>query len=138
MNRIGFVSCLLALLICGCATLDSGDRLVLREHNVAPALQDKMAHGVPLSVVDVIELTRDGLPGPFIIHYLQGTEAPYPLRVQDIAAMKEAGVSPDVINYMLSTPGFYRPPVYAYPGSFPYDPYYYGDPYWADHHYHHF
>jgi hypothetical protein len=128
----------LTLVLCGCATLNQGDRMILQQHNVSPALYDRMAHGVPLAVPDMIELTKKGLPASFIIHYLRSTEASYLLTSKDVSELKKGGVSLDVINYLLATPSiygprrypYYPPPYYSspYPPPYPYDPYYYGYP----------
>jgi len=131
-----FVVCAFVFALSGCATLNHDDRVILGQHNVSPALYDKMAHDEPLAVPDVIELSRKGLPVPFIIHYLRSTEASHPLTVDDVSRLKQAGVSPDVINYLLATPSIYGPPRYPYPPPFPYDPYYYSDTFGPYYHFH--
>ena len=131
-----FVVCAFVFALCGCATLSQGDRTILAQHNVSPALSGKMAHGEPLAVSDVIELSGKGLPAPFIIHYLRSTETSYPLTVDDVSRLKMAGVSPDVINYLLATPSVYGPPRGPYPPPFPYDPYYYSDTFGPYYHFH--
>lgn len=137
MKRLAFALWVFVFALSGCATLDHDDRLVLAEHNVSPPLYEKMKHGEPLAVPDIIELWSKGLPGPFIIRYVRETEASYRLTVDDVSELKEAGVSPDVINYLLATPPVYGPAVYPYPAPFPYDPYYYSDPFGPYHHFHH-
>jgi len=124
---------LIPILLAGCETVNQQDRTVLREHGVSPDLCDKMAYGDPLSLADVIELSRRAVPAALIIHYMDKTDTAYRLRKADVHRLRAAGVSEDVISYMLSTsapyagpeyPGGYPPP-YAYPYYAPYD-YYYG------------
>jgi len=131
------LACLLVL--SGCATLDQNDRMALARHNASPALTARMAHGEPLAVPDIIELSKKGLPSLFIIRYLRSTETAYPLTVDDVSQLKNAGVSSDVINYLLSTPSIYSPRPYLnpYPPPFPYDSYYYTDPFGPRYRMHH-
>ncbi len=117
-----------AFILSACATLNDNDRAALERHSVSPALTARMSHGEPLAVPDIIELSRKGLPASFIIHYLRSTQAPYSLKVDDVTQLKNAGVSPDVINYLLATPAAYSPPN-PYPPPFPPDPYYYSNPF---------
>jgi len=99
----------------GCATLKPDERALLLEHNVSPETFDRMRYNEPLTVPDIIELSKRGVPVPFIIHYLRRTETSYPLSPSDITELKNAGVSPDVVNYLLATPSIYSPQRYPYP-----------------------
>jgi len=115
----------------GCATLKPDERALLLEHNVSPETFDRMRYNEPLTVPDIIELSKRGVPVPFIIHYLRRTETSYPLSPSDITELKNAGVSPDVVNYLLATPSIYSPQRYPYPyypPPYSYGPYYYDYP----------
>ena len=100
------VGCVL-LLLGGCATLSDADRTTLRRSRVPPALQDRMESGASLELADVIELTRRGLPPDFILRYLRATGRVYSLSSLDVVKLRDAGVRPAVIDYMLSTPRLY-------------------------------
>jgi hypothetical protein len=112
---------LLALMIAGCETLDNGDRSILRQHHVSRAVYDKMLHNEQLELPDIIELSKRGLPDPFIIHYLKSTYSVYQLTSGDVATLTRAGVSRGVVDYMLATPSLYGPRAYPY--------WYAGEPY---------
>jgi hypothetical protein len=109
-----------ALILGGCA-LDSRDRSFLMAHGVGGPLYQKMLHGEPLEIPDIIELSHHGLPPRFIIHYLEDTYFVYNLKTSDVIGLKKAGVSPEVIDYLLATPGLYAP--YRGPLYEPYGPY---------------
>ena len=132
------------LLLVGCETVNKQDRAVLRAHNVPDEVFDKMLYGDPLSVDDVIALSRRAVPTGLIIHYMDETDSVYRLPKEAVRRMRAAGVSEEVVSYMLSTapPYVYRgtaysnpPPYGPYPygyGGYGYDPYYdagyYGGP----------
>ena len=131
---------LIPLLLAGCQTVNRQDRAVLRAHGVSQDVYDKMLYGDPLSLADVIELSQRAVPPGLIIHYMDETDTAYRLRKADVQHLRAAGVSEQVISYMLSTaPPPYGGPVvyregYPYPPPCPYGPYgypygYYGDSY---------
>lgn len=124
------------LLLAGCQTINQKDQRVLRAHNVPGDVYDKMLYGDPLSLDDVIALSRRAVPSGLIIHYMDEIGTGYRLRKADVKRLRAAGVGDDVIDYMLSTAPAYGPGYeggypnagpYAgpYPGPYPYDPYYY-------------
>jgi uncharacterized membrane protein YgcG len=107
------------LLLAGCETVSHRDRTVLQAHGVSANLYDKMLYGDPLSLADVIELSRRGVPPGLIVHYMDETGAVYRLRKADVNRLRAAGVSDEVISWMLSN-GSYGYPGYAYPNYYPY------------------
>jgi hypothetical protein len=111
------------LLLGGCATLSESERAVLQRQKVPPSLQERMDQGRSLEIADVIELSRRGVPPDFIVRYLRGTGRVYSLNSLDVVKLREAGVRPGVIDFMLSTPGLYAPR-YVEPW-WGYEPYYY-------------
>lgn len=121
-------------LLTGCATLHEGDRYLLQEHHVSPSLYARMLHGEPLSLSDVIELSQRQVPPDFIVHYLWTSYAVYHLSSTDISNLRKAGVSKQVIDYMLASGPMYAPRPYSYYGApgyyapYPYYPYGYGYP----------
>jgi hypothetical protein len=108
---------LIPLLLPGCETPPSrGDRQALREHNTPPGIYDKMTEDEPLSVDDIIVLSRRGVPADVINRYLGENYALYRLRIADIERMRAAGVSEAVISYMLYLAPPYGP-IDSYQGA---------------------
>lgn len=124
MKWLSLLPVCLLLMLGGCASLDPGDRAILAQHHVSPAVVDKMQHNEELSQGDVVELSKRGLPDPFIIRYMKSTYAVYQLTSSDVAYLVRAGVSRGVVDYMLATPSYYGPPrgPYWY-DTYPYGPY---------------
>jgi len=135
MKRARFLLLLLIpIFLAGCQTINQQDRTVLRAHNVPQDVFDRMLYGDPLSLDDVIALSQRGVPPGLIIHYMDETDTAYRLRKADVKHLRAAGVSEQVIAYMLSTSPPYGPVAYegGYPPyPYPYYPYgyYYGGPY---------
>ena len=85
-----------------------------------------MMHHEPLTVDDIIELSRKGIPGPFIVHYLRPTYAVYNLSPGDVARLRQAAVPEGVIRYLAATPGMFSPnsvPLWSRSYPDPNDPY---------------
>jgi hypothetical protein len=82
-----------------------------------------MMHHEPLTLDDIIELSRKGIPGPFIVHYLRPTYSTYQLSPGDAMRLRQSGVSEGVIRYLSDTQALYGPTWYDD------DPHFY-DPYW--------
>ena len=150
--RLFAVGCILALT--GCATLDRHDRNMLVQHGISQPLYDRMRDDEPLTLNDVVELSRRHVPPHFIVRYLDETNTVIHLSRGDTQRLSKAGVDAEVIDYLLSTdvaysPGTYYPdyPPY-YPASRPWYPYYpwrfyfgfpsiyYGGGYYRHHHWH--
>jgi len=100
-----FLTCALA----GCASLHHHDLRFIGAHNISGSLYTKMSHHEPLTVDEIIELWRKGIPGPFIVHYLKPTYYVYKLSGSDVVRLRAAGVDEGVTNYLLATPGLYSP-----------------------------
>lgn len=111
------------LLVGGCATLSDTDRTALQRQRVPAELQERMDSGSPLELAEIIELSRRGVSPELIIRYLRSTGRVYSLTSYDVVKLRDAGVRPGVVDYMLSTPALYAPR-YVEPG-WGYDPYYY-------------
>ena len=129
MKWIRFLPVLFVLILAGCETLDRGDQSILRQHRVSNTVYDKMLHNERLALPDIVELSRKGLPDPFILRYLRSTYAVYQLTTADVSQLTRAGVSRGVIDYLLATPSMYSPQAYPYgPAVYPYGP----SPYFYD------
>jgi len=125
MKYFHFIFAALAIgFFTGCATLSQSDSYLLQEHHVSPALYERMSHKDFLAFSDIIELSQRQLPPSFIIHYLWSIQAVYHLSGSDVSRLKKAGVSKEVIDYMLGTAAVYAPRGYYYARP-------YGDPYYA-------
>ncbi len=129
-----------ALSLGACSSLNHSDRTLLAQHGVGGYLYDKMKHGDPLELGDIIELSRRGLPTRFIVEYLRDTHFIYRLKPEDVQRLRSAGVAQNIIEYMLATPGMFGPrigPPYG-PGPYGPGPYGYGPygprPYWRYRH----
>ena len=117
---------LVALAFTGC-TLYRRDRELLQDHHISGALYDKMMRHEPLTLDEIIELSHRGVPGPFIVHYLQPTYYVYKLDANDVARLKQSGGPEGVTRYLLATPGMFSPS--QAPVWYDDDPHFH-DPYW--------
>ena len=123
---------LLALMaIAGCATLDRTDRNVLENHHVSTTLYARMIRKDPLSLTDIIELSRKQVAPGFIIHYLSSTYMVYRLHLDEISRLREAKVAREVIDYLIDSGALYG----SYPSGYYYRPYPYPDYGCADYRY---
>jgi hypothetical protein len=123
MDRSLLALLVLTFALSGCTTLNHRDRAFLESHGVSSGpVYDKMMHHEPLVLDDIIELSRRGIPGPFIVHYLRPTYAVYNLSPGDVARLRQAAVPDGVIRYLSATPAMYSPnsvPLWMreYPGT---------------------
>lgn len=119
MKILPMITVIGALSFSACSSLNHSDRTLLEQHGVGGYLYDKMKHGDPLELGDIIELSRRGLPTHFIIEYLHDTYFVYHLTPEDEQRLKSAGVAQNIIEYLLATPGMFGPRI----GPHPYGPY---------------
>lgn len=132
------LSILVAFVLSGCATLPEADRAVLLRYRVSPELYSRMLHRDVLTLTEIIELAEKKVPVPFVLRYLRNTIAVYHLRSDDVVVLRKAGVSSQIIDYLMATPTLY-------PRQFGDPFYYYDDDYWwglpplplHDRHHHH-
>ena len=109
MNRPLLALLTLTVALAGCTTLNHRDRNFLESSGVTRPVYDKMMHHEPLTLDDIITLTRKGIPGAFIVHYLRPTYFVYKLSANDAARLRQAGVAEGVIRYLATTPALYSP-----------------------------
>jgi hypothetical protein len=116
----------------GCETLDQRDQSLLQQHHVSAPVYNRMLHKEQLALPDITELSKRGLPEPFILNYLKSTYGVYTLNSSDVTQLARDGVSKAIIDYLLSTPTLYGPQRYPYDypgfGLGPYPYYDYGPP----------
>src|ERR1700761_7386932 len=85
---------------CGLSDQQKADYASVQRSGVSPAIYDKMMHGDPLSVNDVISLSRARVSDGVIVRYIRDQGTVYALTGEDMDALHQAGVSPSVIDYM--------------------------------------
>jgi hypothetical protein len=113
-NRILFPFAATALLAgCGLSDQQKADYASVQRSGVSPAIYDKMVHDDPLSVNDVIALSQARVSDGVIVRYIRDHGTVYYLSPPDMDHLRQAGVSPSVIDYMART---------AYGAPYPYGP----------------
>ena len=70
----------------------------------APQTLERIEQGQPLTVADVQSLVKAGISDDLIISQIRNSRTVYYLTASDIIALKNAGVSEKVINFMINTP----------------------------------
>lgn len=113
---------MVAVGLVGCMTLKQSDRTQLQQSGVSTALQDKMINFKALTAADIVELTAKKVPDQLILDYMKSTRTVYLLQTQDVLTLHQAGVSDQVINFLLLTQTRYAPATFA-PLWYPYDLY---------------
>lgn len=104
---------ILAMAIAGCATLQQNSQVdpkILNEftsRGVSPETVFKVRNGMPLSVGQVAEAAKKGVPGPGLVSYMESTRKAYNLSNSDVSQLKAAGAPQPVINYMLRSYDYY-------------------------------
>ncbi len=109
-----------ALVGCGLSDQQKADYAAVARSGVSPAIYDKMVHGDPLSLNDIIALSQARVSDAIIIRYIRDQGTVYVLNGQDFDRLHQAGVSPSVIDDMART-GYSGPYPYG-PGPYPYPP----------------
>jgi len=106
----------LALLLAACAPTaeQQADYNSVQRSGVSPAIYDKMMHGDPLSVSDIVSLAHARVNDGVVIRYIRDHDTIYYLSPPDVEFLQKYGVSQSVIDYMLGTvpppsPGGYYP-----------------------------
>ena len=112
---LSVVTCL--LVGCGLSDQQKADYASVQRSGVSPAIYDKMVHDDPLSVNDVISLSRARVSDGVIVRYIRDQGTVYALSGEDMDALHEGGVSPSVVDFMAHSgyPGPYGPGPYVYP-----------------------
>lgn len=131
---------LLGILLAGCA---STVRYVnyaehLAAYDVDGHVVEKMRIRRPLELIDIQHLAEKGVPDSLLIGYLKQERTVYQLNSDQVRMLADAGVSKEVIDYLLRTPAarppraypvyyWHGPPPFPYPGGvwFPYGYYCY-------------
>ncbi|MGB8466513.1 MAG: hypothetical protein WCE49_16315 [Terrimicrobiaceae bacterium] len=67
----------------------------------------KVTRGAPLDYGDIENLIAKNVPTHIIIGYLQSTRKTYDFSYSQLQALKTAGATPQLLNYLTETQGFY-------------------------------
>jgi hypothetical protein len=112
-----------ALAGCGLSDQQKADYASVQRAGVSPAIYDKMVHDDPLSINDIISLSRARVSDGIIVRYIRDHGTVYALNGQDMDRLRQAGVSPSVVDFMARSgypggpygpgpgPYFYPPPI---------------------------
>ena len=99
------------LAACGPTEQQKADYASVQRAGVSSAIYDKMVHGDPLSVSDIVELNHARVNDGIVIRYIRDHGTIYVLSHDDIDYLQHNGVSPSVIDFMVQTnPNPYGPP----------------------------
>lgn len=80
--------------------LGEKDRQELRSHNVPSSLYDEMVLRVPISLDDIVVLSKCGVSKDFIFRYVDTSGRSYDLTDDDVARLAREGVDPEVIRHL--------------------------------------
>jgi len=96
--------------LAGCASgpqVDPQITAALAAHNVNSATYTKIYNARPLNYDDIENLVEQKVPTQIIVNYLESTEKVYDLTYSQLASLKSAGASAQLLNYLSETQGFY-------------------------------
>ena len=106
----------MGLLLAGCAS--TGRFVNYSEHlaayDVDGHVVEKMRIRRPLELIDIRHLAEKGVPDSLLMGYLKQDRTVYQLNSDQVRMLADAGVSKEVIDYLLTTPAA-RSPARAYP-----------------------
>ncbi|MEI6035380.1 MAG: hypothetical protein WCS65_14010 [Verrucomicrobiae bacterium] len=106
-----FAPALAGFFLIGCASsgpkVDSAVTSAASSRGVAPATVQKMTNARVLDYQDISNLVVKGVPTNTIVGYLNSTRKAYDLSYAQLAGLKSAGASAQLLNYLTETQGFY-------------------------------
>ena len=103
MNPSRLLILVLPLFLAACALSpqQKADYARVEDRGVSPAIYDKMVHGDPLSIHDIIALSHADVNSGIILRYLRDHDITYFISAADVKHMERAGVDQSVIDYIL-------------------------------------
>jgi hypothetical protein len=137
-RRCSLLLALAALsVLAGCASgpqVDPQITAALSARGVAPATYTKVYNARPLNYDDIRNLVVKKVPTQVIIGYLQSTEKVYDFTYGQLQGLRAAGATPQLLNYLSETQGFYgyNPPAAAARTKKVQKDAYYNDQYYQD------
>ena len=105
----------LVLLLTGCALTSRSVNYSehLAAYDVDAHVAEKMKARLPLELIDIRHLAEKRVPDSLLIGYLKQKRTVYQLNSDQVRMLADAGVSKEVIDYLLTTPA--ARPVRTYP-----------------------
>ncbi len=94
----------------GCASgpqVDPQVTAAISARNVNSETYTKIYNARPLDYTDIKNLVVKKVPAQIVVDYLQSTEKVYNLTYSQLANLKAAGATPQLLNYLSETQGFY-------------------------------
>lgn len=108
----------------GSSPQEDADYAAIQTSGVSTALYDKIRFGEALNLGDVKALAQAKVKDAIIIRYMYSLCTIYILTNYDVKVLRAAGVSQNLINYMMKTPKLFRPT--SYPQGTNVNPYWFG------------
>lgn len=104
-----------ALAFAGCASGPAVDPQItqaLSARNVGSSTYVKVENGRTLDYGDILVLVQKRVPTHIIVSYLQSTQKAYSFNASQLRGLRSAGATPQLLNYLTETQGFYayQPP----------------------------
>jgi hypothetical protein len=87
--------------------VDPAMAAALSSRGVEQSTYEKITHGSALDYDDILNLLEKDVPTHIIISYLQSTQRVYNLSYAQLQGLKAAGATPQLLNYLTETQGFY-------------------------------
>lgn len=123
MKRNALLIVAAALLLTACASPGRyANANAVNQYGAAPAVVNRIAHGARLSVGDIAEMGRRGVPDNVILDTLRSRNDAYQLTTSQVSQLQEAGVGAPVIDYMLDSRERSQPRQSWRPRNQPYGP----------------
>ncbi|MFZ4774194.1 MAG: hypothetical protein ACOYM3_02445 [Terrimicrobiaceae bacterium] len=105
-----FLIALAAACVTGCASgpqVDPAVTSAATARGVNPGTVLKMSNARVLDYDDIQNLASKGVPAGTIVAYLNSTRKVYDFSYAQLAGLKSAGATPQLLNYLTETQGFY-------------------------------
>jgi hypothetical protein len=118
-RAVGVMLIPLFLAACGPDAQQQADYNAVARSGVSPAVYDKMVHGDPLSLSDIVSLSHARVNDGIILRYIRDQGTVYYLHGDDFRYLHDNGVSQSIVDYMASTaPNYWGPGPYPYYGPY--------------------
>ena len=100
----------LGLFVAACASgpkVDPAVTAAASTHGVEQSTLNKMVGAQVLNYGDILNLVQQKVPSSDIVGYLTSTRKVYNFSYAQLQGLKSAGATPQVLNYLTETQGFY-------------------------------
>ena len=87
--------------------VDPAVTVAASSRGVSAATCNKMTNARPLDYGDIQNLVSKGVPSATIVGYLNSTRKAYNFSYAQLAGLKSEGATPQLLNYLTETQGFY-------------------------------